>query len=212
MIRQIVFDMGNVMIRFDPDLFMDREGISDPEDRKLVLRELFHSVEWALMDRGILTEETAAPSILERFPVRLRDTVLHLLFSWSRDRDGIPGMEELVSRLKSAGYGIWLLSNASVSQHEYWPKVPASRLFDGTMISCDVGAVKPMPEIYRAVTEKFGLFPEECVFIDDAPINVAGAIACGWKGIVFHEDVALLEKNLRELGISFPEAASGLPV
>ena len=50
MIRNIVFDMGQVMITFDPNHFMDRAGIEDPEDRKLILRELFQSVEWAQMD------------------------------------------------------------------------------------------------------------------------------------------------------------------
>ena len=59
MIRNIVFDMGNVMIRFDPGYFITREGITDPADRKLVMNELFQSVEWAQMDSGVLTEETA---------------------------------------------------------------------------------------------------------------------------------------------------------
>ena len=54
MIRNIVFDMGNVLIRFDPELFIDREGVTDPDDRKLILDELFNSVEWAQMDRGTL--------------------------------------------------------------------------------------------------------------------------------------------------------------
>ena len=57
MIRNIVFDMGNVLIRFDPDEFMDRAGITDSEDRKIVNRELFASVEWAQMDMGIETED-----------------------------------------------------------------------------------------------------------------------------------------------------------
>lgn len=196
MIRNIVFDMGNVMIRFDPEYFLDREGITDPEDRKLVMNELFLSVEWAQMDSGVLTEETAEPLILARIPDRLKDQVHHLLCSWSTPRDMIPGMEELALGLKNAGYGIYLLSNASKNQHVYWPKVPSSRLFDGKLISCDVGFVKPMKEIYEIFTRKFGLVPEECLFIDDAPNNVAGAIACGWQGIVFHGDAGELQRKL----------------
>ena len=68
MIRNIVFDMGNVIIVFDPEHFMDMERITDPEDRKIILRELFQSTEWAQMDLGVLTEESAAPIILERIP------------------------------------------------------------------------------------------------------------------------------------------------
>ena len=202
MIRNIVFDMGNVMIRFDPMYFLDQEGIIDPNDRHLIMNELFHSVEWSLMDFGILTEETAEPLFLPRFPERLRECVHRLLWFGLYHREPFPGMEALVRKLKSAGYGIYLLSNASKSQPDYWPLFPASSLFIGTLISCDLGMVKPMREIYNAFTDKFSLLPEECIFIDDAPINVAGAIACGWKGIVFHGDVMELEGKLLEAGIS----------
>ena len=58
MVKNIVFDMGNVMIRFDPHHFMDREGITEPDDRRLILNELFLSAEWSLMDFGKLTESS----------------------------------------------------------------------------------------------------------------------------------------------------------
>ena len=201
MIRNIVFDMGNVVIRFDPPFFLDRAGIQDPEDRRLIMNELFLSVEWARMDAGSLTEKTAEPLILERIPERLKSTVSSLLYTWAYPRDMIPGMEELIGRLKEAGYAIYLLSNASAAQHEYWPKFPVSRLFDGKLISCDVKVVKPCQRIYQLFTEKFSLTPQECVFIDDAPANVAGAVACGWQGIVFHGDSAELERKLAAFGV-----------
>lgn len=203
MIRNIVFDMGNVIIRFDPRWFMERDGITDPQDQSLIMNELFLSVEWAQMDSGVLTEKTAEPLILERFPERLKQPVRRLLYDWAYPREMIPGMESLVQRLKDAGYGIYLLSNASMAQHDYWPKFPVSRLFDGKLISCDFGKVKPMHEIYRAFTDRFSLNPDECVFIDDAPANVAGAVACGWHGVVFHGNADELERKLREMGISF---------
>ena len=116
----------------------------------------------------------------------------------------MPGMEDLVRRLKETGYGIWLLSNASKMQPRYWRDVPASRYFDGTLISCDVNVVKPCRKIYRIFTERFSLKPEECLFIDDAPANVAGAIACGWQGIVFHGDAEELELKMSDAGINIP--------
>ena len=201
MIRNIVFDMGNVVIRYDPVFFLDRAAISNPSDRSLILNELFHSVEWAQMDAGVLTEETAEPMILPRFPERLRETVRNMLYSWAYPRDMIPGMEELIGRLKAAGYGIYLLSNASVAQHVYWPLFSVSRLFDGELISCDVKVVKPCHRIYELFTEKFILKPEECLFIDDSAANVAGAIACGWKGIVFHGSAEELREKIREMDI-----------
>ena len=200
-IRNIVFDMGNVMIRFDPEAFIDRENITDPDDRRLIMNELFQSVEWAQMDSGILTEETAEPLIMERIPERLRPVVKSLLYNWAIPRAEIEGMPELAAELKEAGYKIYLLSNASAAQHRYWPLVPVSKLFDGKLISCDVKVVKPMWEIYHLFTDKFGLDPEECLFIDDATNNVAAAIACGWKGIVFHGSAPELREKMRKMGV-----------
>ncbi len=204
MIRNIVFDMGNVLVKFDPGYFMDREGLTDPADRETVSRELFRSVEWVQMDMGILTEETLEPIVFKRIPERLHGKVRHLLYNWAYPRMMIPGMEDQVRRLKEAGYGIYLLSNASVSQPDYWNPMPLSQLFDGTMVSAFVKTVKPNPTIYRLFTEEFGLKEEECVFIDDAPLNVAGAVALGWHGIVFHDgDTEELERKLKELGVKY---------
>ena len=185
MIRNIVFDMGQVMIRFDPNRFLDRAGITDAR--------------WGRMPGSGLPTKSAEPLILARIPDRLKEAVRELLYNWAFPREQIPGMEDLVKRLKEAGYGIWLLSNASRMQPLYWAEVPVSRYFDGTMISCDVRVVKPCREIYRAFTEKFSLKPEECLFIDDSPANVAGAIACGWQGIVFHGDEKELEQKIKDI-------------
>lgn len=202
MIRNIVFDMGNVLIRFDPDEFLDREDVTDPEDRRILREELFSSVEWAMMDLGLETEDTFEPKVIARVPEHLREKARHLLRNWAFPRTMIPGMEELVKRTKAAGYGVYLLSNASVGQPAYWNQLPVSRYFDGTLVSAFVKTVKPSPVIYRLFTEEFHLEEAECVFIDDAPINVAGAIACGWQGIVFRGDAARLERSLREMGVA----------
>ena len=161
-IRNIVFDMGNVMIHFDPETFISRENVTDPEDRRLILNELFQSVEWAQMDSGILTEETAEPLIMKRIPDRLQPVVRNLLYNWAIPRAEIEGMPELVAALKKAGYGI-----------------------------------------YHLFTDRFALDPEECMFIDDAPANVAAAIACGWHGIVFHGNADELAQKLHNAGVVF---------
>lgn len=204
MIRHILFDMGNVLIRFDQHCFLQRLGVTD-EDAPLLIREVFRSVEWVRMDRGALTEQQAKESICARLPRRLHDAAEKLICMWDRPILEIEGMYELVAELKSLGYGIYLLSNASVRQHEYWPRIPASRFFDGTLISADVKVIKPQPEIYRLCLEKFGLKAEECFFIDDAPANIEGALCCGIAGTVFHDDVQLLRRQLRAAGVPVTE-------
>lgn len=200
MIKNIVFDMGNVIIRFDPELFMVRLGLAE-EDRKLLKRELFVSLEWSRMDRGSLTDEEAAEIVCRRVPERLHDAVRRLVGMWDRPILPVEGMYELVEELRDMGYGIYLLSNASFRQHDYWPRVPASKFFDGTLISADVKLVKPQPEIYRLLCDKFSLVPEECVFIDDSTSNAEGAYFCGINALVFHGDAHEMRLKLNELGV-----------
>lgn len=200
MIKNIVFDMGNVIIRFDPELFMSRLGLAE-EDKKLLKRELFVSLEWSRMDRGSLTDEEAAEIVCRRVPERLHDAVRRLVGMWDRPILPVEGMYELVEELRGMGYGIYLLSNASFRQHDYWPRVPASKFFDGTLISADVKLVKPQPEIYRLLCDKFSLVPEECVFIDDSTSNAEGAYFCGINALVFHGDAHEMRLKLNELGV-----------
>ncbi|MBR0091629.1 MAG: HAD family phosphatase [Lachnospiraceae bacterium] len=201
MIKNIIFDMGSVLIRFDRNLFIERLGIADPADNELLLREVFLSLEWGRMDRGSLTDEEAFRSMCKRLPERLHDAAHRLVFFWDRPILEIDGMYELVGELKEKGYGIYLLSNASYRQHDYWERIPAGKFFDGKLVSCDVHLVKPQPEIYRAMLEKFSLKAEECFFIDDVPMNIEGAFCCGIAGAVFHDDVRELREKMRAAGI-----------
>ena len=204
MIRHILFDMGQVLIRFDQRFFIRRLGI-DGEDMELLMREIFRSVEWVQMDRGTIREEEAFRRISARLPERLHEAAGKLIAMWDRPILEIEGMYELVEELKDLGYGIYLLSNASLRQHEYWPRVPASRFFDGTIISADEKIMKPHPDYFRRAMEKFGLLPQECFFVDDQPANVEGALFCGISGAVFHNDAGLLRRAMREAGIPVKE-------
>ena len=201
MIKNILFDMGNVLIYFDRNLFMDRLGLSK-EDQALLNRELFVSLEWVRMDRGSLVEEQAVELICQRLPERLHEAAEQLVCHWDEPLIPVPGMYELIEELKAAGYGIYLLSNASLRQHAYWPRIEASKFFDGTLISADEGLMKPQPEIYRLILERFGLKAEESFFIDDLPANIEGAFYCGMPGAVFHNDVAKLRQDLRNAGVN----------
>ena len=204
MIKNILFDMGNVLIRFDRKLFLDRLEVSEA-DKDILLREVFANVEWAQMDRGTKTEETALESMRKRLPLRLHGAAEILTLHWDEPLVPIEGMYELVEELKEKSYGLYLLSNASFRQHDYWPRIAASKFFDGMLISADVHAVKPQPEIYNLCLEKFGLKAEESFFIDDVGANVEGAVNCGLQGAVFFGDVARLRRELRAAGVNVSE-------
>ena len=153
MIRNIVFDMGNVLLRFDRNCFMDRIGLTDPSDRKWMDREVFFSLEWAMTDRGSLTPEEAASIMRRRVPERLGPFVERLVCGWAEKILPMPGMEALISELKASGYGVYLLSNAGTNHSEYWPRVPGNELFDGLLVSAEVGCIKPEREIYKLLID-----------------------------------------------------------
>ena len=99
MIRNIIFDMGNVLIYYDPDAFLDRINLKDPEDRALLKREIYLSLEWSMMDRGSLTDDEAAEIMIKRVPARLRESIHRLVNEWERPILPVAGMEELVREL-----------------------------------------------------------------------------------------------------------------
>jgi len=200
MIKNLIFDMGNVLIRFNREQFLDRVGATG-EDRALLTKGVFLSAEWPMQDRGVLTEEEAAEKMCARLPARLHKTAYQLVTGWHSQIIPVPGMAELVGELKQKGYGIYLLSNAGSNQHEYWPRIPGSEYFDGTVISADIQLVKPQPEIYLYTLQHFKLKAEECVFIDDSNVNVEGAIWSGLPAIVFHGDASELRADLKALGV-----------
>ena len=200
MIKNIVFDMGNVVIRFDPDAFIERFGVGG-EDKKTLLLEIFRSPEWVMMDRGRLTDEQAADILCPLVPEHLREIARKLIALWDRPIIEIEGIYPLIEELKGLGYGIYLLSNASCRQPDYWQRVPAAKFFDGTLISYSVKLIKPMPEIYEKFFETFGLKREECFFIDDSPANIEASLYVGMPGAVFHNDIRRLRRELRAAGV-----------
>ena len=103
MIKNIVFDMGNVVIRFDPDAFIERFGVGG-EDKKTLLLEIFRSPEWVMMDRGRLTDEQCADVLCPRVPEHLRDVARKLIALWDRPIIEIEGIYPLIEELKGLGY------------------------------------------------------------------------------------------------------------
>ncbi len=196
MIRNIVFDMGNVLIKFAPldylnQTFKDKLAIEE------VYRELFCKEEWIELDRGTLTEKEALVSVCARIPA-YSEYVKQAMTGWFIERKPIEGMYELVRDVKQKGYRIYLLSNASPRIYEYKDKIPAINFFDGYLISCDIKVNKPDREIYEALLRKYDLIAQECIFIDDLQRNIEGAKAVGIQGHVFQGAAELRQFFIRQ--------------
>ncbi len=205
MISSIVFDMGGVLIRWNPEDMLRQYELSR-QDMEILNRELFKSVEWIQQDRGILSEEELVRAVCARIPERLHQPVKTLVYGWHRRHlSPMPEMAGLVRELKQAGYHIYLLSNASLALREYFPRIPGSECFDKLMVSAEEKLLKPSHEIFERLYEKFGLNPGQCWFIDDSPQNVEGAIQTGMGGSVFYGDVKRLRRELIRAGIRCKE-------
>ena len=201
MIKNIVFDMGQVLIHWNPRHFTALLELS-AEDTALLERELFRSVEWVQLDRGTISETDAIAAVCRRLPEHLHSCVEQVVTGWWKwPLVPVEGMGALISELKDMGYGIYLLSNASSRLHEYFHRIPGAECFQGKVVSADWKLLKPQAEIYQTLYSTFHLNPAECVFIDDVPANIDGAMMTGMHGMVFYGDVARLRRELRTMGI-----------
>ncbi len=202
MIRTILFDMGNVLLKFDPHLFVQRLHCTDEEEH-ILINELFRSPEWVMADRGIIDDDELVSRIQKRLPASLHETAEQLIRHWDEPRIPMPGAYELLKDLKEAGYEMYLLTNASLRHHVYWPKCDAAEFFpeDHIFLSADWKLLKPSVEYFETAVKHFGLNREECLFIDDAPANAEAAIFCGIDAIVFNGSHEELREKLRTRGI-----------
>lgn len=184
MTKNIIFDFGNVLVEYNIKEFMAKKGMN-PEMIKRILKASIMGPYWDEFDRGAISEEEAIAGFLSIDPEIEKE--LHIVF------DNIEGMLTMrdfatpwIKELKAAGYNIYYLSNYSKKAFdECADSVEFIKYMDGGIMSHQVLMVKPNPEIYKLLINKYDLNPEECVFIDDTPANVEVARSLGMKGIVF---------------------------
>lgn len=198
MIKNVVFDMGNVMVGYDSKR-VGRRFIEDEAELQEVLTSVFISPEWLLLDMGVISEEEALLRMQDRLKTdHAKAMAAFCLAHWHEyNMWPIEGMKELVEELKEMGCRVYLCSNASLRLLEYKKLIPGIDSFDGVLFSAEVKCMKPQKEMYHHLFRRFGLKPEECFFIDDLPGNIEGARACGMDGYCFEDgDVKELRKVL----------------
>ena len=200
MIRNLIFDMGRVLMEYDPAFYVNRVKPDTPEDRELLLRETFHHVQWHQMDAGELNERAMYESVCQRIPERLHEKAYQLIFNWNVPVYPVKGMEELLRDCYEAGYHLYLLSNASERQPVYWPRVPGNQYFEGTVVSALEKTVKPDLKIFQILLDRYNLKADECLFIDDLQRNIDGAARAGIAGYLFDGDAEKLRRFIRKEG------------
>ena len=216
MIRNVIFDMGNVLLDWNPKARLKEMNISEAH-QQVVFEELFHSPEWILLDAGRIEIPEAISRVEERlsyhvqqgfYPVKeeeIPDLQEEVRYVMDHPRDLVRPEEKIAflpKALKEAGYRCYLLTNASVLFRKFEDKIPAFRQMDGIYVSAEHQMLKPDLEIFHSMLQEFDLKAEESVFIDDNNANIAGGMSCGMGGIVYLDDVDKLLIDLKQYGIN----------
>ena len=187
MIKNVVLDMGNVLLDFNPE-FVLSEFCASEEEKEVIRKELFEGPEWALGDKGDIKDKDRFDLVKGRVPEKYHKALKNCADHWDICMDPLPGAENFCRRVKEMGLRIYVLSNASDLFYTYFPKFLPLKFFNGVFVSSDYLMLKPDVKIYETFLNKYGLDPKECLFVDDRKENVEGAEKAGMNGFCFKGD------------------------
>ena len=197
--RNVVFDMGNVLMTFDGHEFA-RAFVGCEEDARTLYEGTFGRVEWSLLDSGTIDHQTMLRVALAHTPERLHACVRECLARWPEHSRVIEPTNDLALRLHEAGWGVYVLSNASDRIEEQLSRTPVFGFLDGIVVSGRERLMKPGTAIFQLLCSRYGLGPATCVFVDDNADNCEGARAAGMDAFRYTGDIAELEAFLGGLG------------
>jgi putative hydrolase of the HAD superfamily len=182
-VRNVIMDLGGVMLEWNPDQLLMRFE-PDPVLRAQLRASIFGQ-DWQLFDRGRVTE----PELIDRLELRTGHTRERLFEIVAAVRESLcekPETVKLVRALRQRGFDIYCLSNMPGPiyehlrrRHTFWD------VFRGIVVSGEIQLLKPEPEIYLHLLERFGLQPAQSVFIDDLQANVDAAKGVGLHALRF---------------------------
>ncbi|MGL6261427.1 HAD family hydrolase [Vibrio sp. WXL210] len=151
-IKNVVFDIGNVLVRWAPEEIV-RLTFADSKQADALAKTLFHGDIWLDLNRGLMTEEQAKLRYQQQHGLSQLESE-KLFYYVKQSLIPLYGSQELLRRVKQAGYGVYALTD-NVHEivdylqvhYDFWP------LFDGATVSAELGLLKPEPEIYQSLLE-----------------------------------------------------------
>ncbi len=199
MIKNIIFDIGNVLLNFDPAAYVKSKVIEDKVEE--IYTSIFKSQEWPMLDRGTITEEEAKMNIINR-NIENTEFINSVFENWYDILTPIEGNVEVLKKLKKNGFKVFYLSNFHLAAFEYVTKKHNFfELFDGGVVSYKEKLLKPEQEIYEKILDKYELKPQETVFVDDMKANVEAAMKLGIRGIIL-ENTCCLRTELEKFAVN----------
>lgn len=197
MIKNIIFDVGKVLVEYDPDGMMKKLGF-DEETLQTVNQAVFQNELWNESDRGVLSPEELLEAFIANNPAYEKE-IRQVIDAVGDTISLMPYTVEWVKGLKEKGYHLYILSNyAEYTYEKTSHKMEFLPYMDGVVFSYRCKLIKPEKEIYEYICKTYELKPEESVFLDDRKDNVEAARNMGMHGIVF-ENYAQGSETLEQL-------------
>lgn len=199
MIKNVIFDLGNVLLNFEPKEYVKSKVAEEKIEE--IYESIFKSEEWPMLDRGTISEQKAKENIINR-KIENKDFINSVFENWYDILTPIESSVEILKRLKEMRYKVFYLSNFHLAAFEYVTKKhDFFGLFDGGVVSYKEKLLKPEKEIYEKILGEYNLEPAETVFIDDTEVNVKAAMNNGMKGIILKDPIEL-KGELKKLDVN----------
>lgn len=208
MIKNIVFDIGNVLVKFGWKEYFASFGWPYEVQEKVAKASVLDPF-WNEMDMGNLSDEEILNGFIERGPdveeelrqmfADFKDLLIQFKYTkgWIRD-------------LQNRGYKVYCLSNMSYKAVRECEALNFLDMVDGYVLSCDVRMTKPDLEIYKKLLNTYNLKAEECLFFDDLEANIIASREVGFNGVVF-TDLKSAVKTIEDIEASEKEALNNKP-
>ena len=203
MIKNIIFDFGNIIVKFN-EYKLVSEFTDNEEVKRFLIDNVINSDEWVgkgMIDLGILSLEEAANRINEKTNNIHKDEVTNFLLGFSNKLIINDNILEIIENLRNKGYKTYVLSNTNKVTFDLF-RDKLEPFFDGLVLSYEINMIKPFEKIYEYLLETYHLNPNECIFLDDREENIITANRLGINGRVIKKDdtddiiKALKEYNL----------------
>lgn len=182
MVKNVIFDIGNVILNFDLDYILPK-FTKNSDEQDFIVDNIINSPEWlgySLIDTGYITKENAIAIVQDRTNHK-NDNLIESFWNNYNNYSLVDNrVIELIKNLKLQGYRIYLLSN--INEHTFI-NVEKSGLFDivdGYVLSYKEHQVKPYVAIYETLLNRYELMASECLFIDDNEKNIKTAQELGF--------------------------------
>jgi putative hydrolase of the HAD superfamily len=170
MIKNIIFDLGNVIINYDQQTIINRFAKTN-EEKEYLMEDNFKAPEWKKIDLGEINNDEAIESINKRHNNKFAELTDDFWHNWFKMQKINEDVVELAKQLKDKGYNIYVLSNMANATYNFFKGHAFFKLCNGIIISAQEHIKKPDERIFNILLDRYNLKVEECLFIDDDDTN-----------------------------------------